>query len=184
MAAGLFRCQLLLSLVVATMWSPGQCQGVQMLMHRLEEKMEVGKAYQVAWKEHPDIMDQMLAASEALGKLWTVHLENLLENNVSNTSVSPKCVESAESIIAASFLPNVTMPELFPLLDATGKPGPGLLSGNVIMNAAFDECFEYDYTGYCGGSVTVSFMPTITCMGGGLVRPQILHCSGHSHSHE
>ena len=155
--AWLLQYILFVSLTSTSMWSMGHCQGVQAILQKLEEM----KPFQEALKEHPEIINELSRAAETVSQLWTVHLWSVLENT-SNSSVSQQCVESAESIIAATFRPNVTIPAIVSLLDATGKPGPGILSGNLIMNAAFDECFMYNFTGYCGGSAKISFIPGLT----------------------
>lgn len=148
----------LFSVVVAALWMPGQSQHVQALIQRLEQELEQRETYQVAMSQHPNILDQIAKASEAIDNLWTVHFRSVLDRdaNTSNSSVSARCMESVDSIVSAS------LQELIPLLDATGKPGPGVLRGNVVLNAAFDECFEYDYTSYCVGAVSISLMPTLS----------------------
>ena len=160
---------LLLGIMWASMHGMGHCQGVKGLLQKLEDE----KPFHEMLSKYPEVMDQMSMATEAIAELWSVRLQNALENS-SNNSISQQCVASAESIIAASFLPNVTMPAIVPLLDASGKPGPGILSGNLAMNAAFDECFLYDYTGYCGGTVNITFIPGLT-WGIGLCVPK--HCT-------
>jgi peptidoglycan/LPS O-acetylase OafA/YrhL len=170
--AGLLHYLLFLSVMAAITWGPGQCQGVlQRLKDRQREKILLEAL------DDPDLMDHMLAASKAISNLWTVHFQSVLENS-SNRSITAECRESAESIILASLRPNITLfeRELMPLLDATGKLGAGLFSGNLIMNAAFEECFEYDYTAYCGvQDVIVPFLPPGLTFTMGLCVPK--HCT-------
>lgn len=140
--------------------------GIAAVLHTpcLSQELQVIAA---AWERHsqlevldqyPDVED-VLDAMTSLQDLWTVHLQGLVEN-ASNSSVSASCYNSAMSIILGSILlrPNITIPAMAPLLDATGKQGAGLLDGNFILNAAFDECFDFDYTGYCLGKVRLSFI--------------------------
>ena len=109
--------------------------------------------------EHPDFVNGVLNAMDSLEDLWTVYLQGL-EESMSNHTISDACYNSTMAIFGSNLQPNITMPEIVPLLDATGKQGAGLLDGNVIIDAAFDECFEYNYTGYCMGKVRLPLIPS------------------------
>ena len=106
------------------------------------------------------VREEVMNAMASLEDLWTVYLPELVES-MPNHTISDACINSTMAIIFGStlLLPNITMPDIVPLLDATGKQGAGLLDGNLILDAAFDECFEYSYTGYCMGQVNLSFIP-------------------------
>ena len=41
------------------------------------------------------------------------------------------------------------------MLDAWGKPGAGILNGNVYMLGAYDECRSVDLAKYCRATVMV-----------------------------
>ena len=95
-----------------------------------------------AFNQYLELVEDVL---NAMDSLEDVYLQELLES-MSNSTISDACYNSTMAIFGSNLQPNITMPEIVPLLDATGKQGAGLLDGNVIIDAAFDECFEYNYT--------------------------------------
>ena len=133
--------------LVAALCGTGLCQ-----LERLHSK----DAFLASVSQDPHIFTQ---ASRAVEELWSVYLPQILGNASNGSTISQECIASAESIVWQSSQPNVTMPELVPLLDATGKIGAGVLSGNWHLVPAFDECFEYNYTGFCMGSLKFTFLP-------------------------
>ena len=140
--------------VAAVLQSPCQAQEFQQISEILLRDIQLE-----ALNRYPDLVEDVLDAMDSLEDLWTVHFPGLVES-VSNSSISDACYNSTMAIIFGSNLqPNITMPEIVPLLDATGKQGAGLLNENLILDAAFDECFEYNYTGFCMGKVRLSFLP-------------------------
>ena len=141
---------LLLLSTVAVLWSPCQSQD----LHALRQKMAEREAHLAAMEQFPNFREDVVKAMAMIEDLWTVHFPKLLESE-SLFNISQECVNSTKSII---FKHNVTMPELLPLIDATGKQGAGLLTGNLVLDAAFDECFNYNYTGFCMGKVDLSFI--------------------------
>lgn len=77
--------------------------------------------------------------------------QNSLESFFTNYSgiVSKECLDSVESIVSSSSsLPSLLL-KVLPFLDASGKPGAGVLEGNLIWDGAYDECMSYDYTAFC-----------------------------------
>ena len=115
--------------------------------HRLEEK-------QHAWQQDsvPGYQEYLKEAEEALLGLWRGHGGDLLGNNSLNYSEA-----CADSMAAMS------LSELEVLVDATGKLGAGLITGNVLMDGAFDECFEHNFTSFClalNVNVTSKFIRT------------------------
>ena len=137
--------------VVAVLSSPCQCQDLQALKQKVAER----EAHLAAMEQFPNFREDVVKAMAMIEDLWTVHFPKLLESE-SLFDISQECVNSTKSII---FKHNVAMPELLPLVDATGKQGAGLLTGNLVLDAAFDECFNYNYTGFCMGKVNLSFIP-------------------------
>ena len=126
----------------------GQGQHVDTLVRNLQSK----QAYLTALEENPQFLNEFSKALHSVDKLWTVYLPDLLESN--SSSVSEACQNSTISIILNSLQPNLTtLPEIVPLLDASGKPGAGLLEGNLYLVPSFDECFKYNYTSFCQGAV-------------------------------
>ena len=57
----------------------------------------------------------------------------------------------------------MSLSELEVLVDVTGKLGANLMTGNVPMNGAFDECFDHNFTSFCLAlniNVTFKFIRT------------------------
>ena len=112
-------------------------------------------------------MDVMRTALNAVEDLWTVYLTAQLDqsNSESTHNLSEECLDSARHILEyhSYSVNNVTIPGpmVIPLLDATGRQGPGLLTGNTRMTGSFDECFNYNYTQYCFAN-SLSPSPEIT----------------------
>ena len=127
--------------------------------HQISEIWKRGAQLE-ALTQYPNLREEVMNAMASLEDLWTVYLPELVES-MPNHTISDACINSTMAIIYGStlLLPNITIPDIVPLLDATGKQGAGLLDGNLILDAAFDECFEYNYTGYCMGQVNLSFIP-------------------------
>ena len=127
-------------------------------MHALDQKLMEAKAQRAALKQLPNFREDVVKAMAMIEDLWTVHLPRLLESEL-DAEISPGCRNSTLEILSKSFKPGATVPDLLPLLDATGKQGAGLLAGNLVLDAAFDECFNYNYTGFCMGRFELSFIP-------------------------
>ena len=146
--------RLLLGLLfVLVLWSrPGLCQELEDLVQKLSKK----QLHQAALKDNPEVLEEVVSATMELRKLWTDYFPEMLDNNI---SVSPQCQKSAMAVLHNHNRSNATLPEIVPLLDATGKQGAGILGGNFIMDGAFDECFEYNYTSFCMGNAELSFLP-------------------------
>ena len=144
---------LLLLGAAAVLLSPCEAQ-------HLSEIWERGAQLEALNGQYPNLREEVMNAMASLEDLWTVYLPELVES-MPNHTISDACINSTMAIIFGNtlLLPNITMPDIVPLLDATGKQGAGLLDGNLILDAAFDECFEYNYTGYCMGQVNLSFIP-------------------------
>ena len=116
--------------------------------HELPQKLQVVRSHQDALRENPNLVKELHKAQDALQHLWIKYLPELWEINLSSG-----CVESLDYLFpglrdnSSSAFPVST--KLLPLIDATGKQGAGLLSGNLFLDGAYDECFNYNYTGYC-----------------------------------
>ena len=141
--------------LLAVLQSPCQAQEFQQISEILLRDIQL----EAQLNEHPDFVNGVLNAMDSLEDLWTVYLQGL-EESMSNHTISDACYNSTMAIFGSNLQPNITMPEIVPLLDATGKQGAGLLDGNVIIDAAFDECFKYNYTGYCMGKVRLPLIPS------------------------
>jgi peptidoglycan/LPS O-acetylase OafA/YrhL len=166
---------LFLLLAAAVLQTPCQAQ----YLHKVSEIWQ-RQAHLEALNRYPNLRKQVLDAITSLEDMWTAYSPQLMESE-SDTNISDAC---SDSIMAVTFgkvqiMANVTMPEMIPMLDATGKQGAGLLDGNLVLNAAFDECFGYNYTGYCMGKVNLSFIPPSIPLSwsAGLCVPK--HCTPH-----
>ena len=160
---------LLLCAVASLLLSRGQCQDMVTLVKLLLEK----NTHHTIVEQNPALIKEAEDALRELNNLWTDHfpqymdsLDNLMymddfpnNSNGSSGSLSPECNNSAVAILRNHYRENVTLPEVVTLLDATGKQGAGLLEGNLILDGAFDECFEQNYTGFCVGKVNLTFLP-------------------------
>ena len=150
---------LLLGMSLATSWHASHCQDISKLMMKLQER----ENYQTILKAHPHIKEEIHGNLDVINKLWTDYFPRLLNNSLTvedqNVTISQECADSGASIIE-SLSRNVAIPEIFVLLDATGKLGAGLLEGNTYLDGAFDECFQYNYTGYCvARGITLNSIP-------------------------
>ena len=123
-------------LLAASQLHSSSSQNIQNLLLELSEQ----KNFKDGLKEHPDIQQVLKTSRKTLQNLWTKDLQELLQKNTS--LLTADCTKSIEYIFD-------DVARLVPLIDATGKPGAGVLGGNTILAAAFDECFNYNYTGYC-----------------------------------
>lgn len=143
-------------LVAASLWSPSQCQNLDLLTQTLTHS----EAYFSAVKEDRTILDQVSEAQDAMDQLWTVHFPEFMKRST-NYHMSPGCVNSTVLMLAHLLhFDNFTgFPEVLTMLDATGKQGAGLLSGNMNLMPAFDECFSRNFTSFCMGPVKLSFLP-------------------------
>jgi peptidoglycan/LPS O-acetylase OafA/YrhL len=145
-----FYSQLLALLCAAVQLS--HCQHVEAFI----EEMKSREAYLTAVQENPGILSEVTKAMDSLGDLWTVYMPELL----GNSTISQPCSDSAVSIVDESieWYHNHTtlLPKIAVLLDATGKPGAGLLGGNLFLVPSFDECFKYNYTSFCMGPVRLT----------------------------
>lgn len=85
-----------------------------------------------------------------LKNLWTEYFPRALQDGVTFT---PECVNSTLAVYMYKSTPkaNFTIPgpHFDTIVDATGKQGPGLLTGNVNLDGAYDECFSINDTGFC-----------------------------------
>ena len=150
---------LLLGMSLATSWHASHCQDISKLIMKLQER----ENYQTILKAHPHIKEEIHGNLDVINKLWTDYLPRLLNNSLivedQNVTISQECADSGASIIK-SLSQNMPIPEIFVLLDATGKLGAGLLEGNTYLDGAFDECFQYNYTGYCvARGITLNSIP-------------------------
>ena len=147
---------------VARLWSTVSCKDVEKPTSHEDELREFITNFQKYDEE--SVQKKVLTAME---NLWTIYLTELEKSNSTSAyNISDKCHKSAMSILeydSQTYIPlNITVPgpRLTTLLDATGKQGAGLLTGNVILDGAFDECFNYNYTGYCVAK-SVSLSPEV-----------------------
>ena len=151
MSLGLF-----LLLAAAVQLSPCQAQDLQ----RISETWQRGAQLKALNGQYLNLKGEVLNAMASLDDLWTDYFPELVES-MSNHTISHACIDSTMAVIFGNtpIKPNITIPDIVPLLDATGKLGAGLLDGNFFLNSAFDECFSYNYTGFCMGQVNLSFIP-------------------------
>ena len=105
------------------------------------------------YKNNSEVFDEGL---KALNELWMVQAPELMQYSTMGFSESCRnstlgLFESVPISMGANISFNVSIPgpKILPLLDATGKPGAGVLAGNVILNGAYDECFTVNYTSFC-----------------------------------
>ena len=91
------------------------------------------------WSELYETDDEILNAQASLQNLWT---EDLLDLQQNKSLFTPDCIGSFEQMLSEPV-------KLGYLADATGKIGAGILDGNTILSAAFDECFSINSTSYC-----------------------------------
>ncbi len=153
----MLSCVFFYSLVLlAVQWGPSQCQDIDAFVEDLKNR----ETYQTALEKNPDILDEVTNAMDTLGELWTIYMPELMEDTFSSSKygISDGCLNSTASIVAWSIENNSTK-MLIPLLDATGKPGAGLLEGNLVLVPSFDECFKYNYTSFCMGPVRLASSP-------------------------
>ena len=105
-----------------------------------------------------DVEESVQTSLKAVANLWTVYLPQVLVQSNSNShyNLSKVCRKSAMNILYydSTSYKNITIPgpRTIPLIDATGKQGAGLLTGNVMWDGSLDECFNYNYTDYCVAS--------------------------------
>ncbi len=93
-----------------------------------------------------DIFDLHLDIEEALRDLWIEGAKEEWPKLLNR--LSSGCVDSASSLVFNSSVISI-LRKIMPLLDASGKPGAGMLNGNFIYDGAFDECYSYNYTAFC-----------------------------------
>ncbi len=93
----------------------------------------------------PNYQEILQTSQKAFQNLWK---SNLQEGLKSGLPLSPECNQSIGYVLSNSS-------RLVPLLDALGKPGAGILGGNVNLPVAFDECFAYNYTAFCYSSAVI-----------------------------
>ena len=139
----------LLAACTAILWRTGAAQDMSQLSSSLSKL--------IAAKEAMDKFDDLERknleeALQSIQLLWTEHVPLMLQEQTSldNTSLSESCKEDILDIFGIT-IPGMKFPGagFIPLIDATGKQGAGLMQGNFIMDAAYDECFSYNYTAYC-----------------------------------
>ena len=140
------RCLLLYIGLVTLSWNPSYCQDLRALKLKIVEE----QIFEDTLDDYPSLQEEIQDSMDVINDLWTIHLPRLLKEYSSfEEGISEACINSTLSILYETLKPNITMPEIVPLLDATGKLEAGLLSGNQYLRGSFDECFKYNYTGYC-----------------------------------
>ena len=133
---------LLCSLAVVLQTVYGQdLRWLVLQIERLKEAELLNTEFESPQKEGS--FSQLEEASEYLSEFW-----GDWPNLIPYLSLSEECVISLTSLATNSSLP-LTLLKLLPFLDASGKPGAGLLNGNFILDGAYDECFSYNYTAFC-----------------------------------
>ena len=137
----LLSCSLLAVLQIHTAY----CQDLNRMSLQLERLRSLSNSVDYIQETSQNIEDQILL--EVLQKLWTADILELRENRTSN--LSRKCTDSAKSILPGLNFNISELSRVLPLLDASGKPGAGMLNGNFILDGAYDECFSYNYTAFC-----------------------------------
>ena len=127
------------------------CQDLRWLSLQVERLNSLERSDWNVLNTHNGKMEDFDLHSEledALQDLWT---ENSLEIWQDFHELSGGCRKSAKSIVSkpinSSWLS--VLDKVLPLLDASGKPGAGILDGNFILEGAYDECFSYNYTAFC-----------------------------------
>ena len=147
----------ILILLTALLWEPSCGQDLEGVNLNMRQQL----ALHDALNERSNLdVDELFEATNALNKLWTVYFPTLLDDLSLSSRFSNGCVASAKGLMeiihlhkmnSTEIIKNITIPgpKTLPLLDAAGKLGSGLLSGNMILDGAYDECFKFDYTGYC-----------------------------------
>ena len=154
--SSLLGLSLYLLCVIGQLLPKAYSQDFQTVVDNVEARMAVEDLL----TDYPDLAQDLLEAENELQKLWTSYFPDLLQQK-NGSLLSPGCRKALTSL-----LPEVTndtfhmSPALIPLLDTAGKQGAGLLDGNTIWDGAYDECFSYNFTGYCKASkVTSSLIP-------------------------
>ena len=121
------------------------CQALQTLVHHSEARTALEKLV----SEHPEVAQSLLEAGQQ-HYLWKIFTASIQQNG---SVPSQDCLEALESLVPEERNGSIEVPpSLLPLLDAEGKPGAGLLTGNLAWDGAYDECFTFNYTGYCQAS--------------------------------
>ena len=154
--SSLLGLSLYLLCVIGQLLPKAYSQDLQTVVDNVEARM----ALEDLLTDYPDLAQDLLEAENELQTLWTSYFPDLLQQQ-NGSLLSPGCMNALTSL-----LPEVTNdtfhvpPALIPLLDAAGKQGAGLLDGNTFWDGAYDECFSYNFTGYCKASkVTSSLIP-------------------------
>ena len=140
---------------LALLQLPGtKSQDIKMLTQEFLEQHSL----QDDLKDNPRLLQEFHEAQETLQHLWTENLPELWRINLSQG-----CVDSIDYAIPSLKHPFTPISsKILPLLDATGKQGAGLLSGNIFLDGAYDECFSYNYTGYClANQINFNFFGTL-----------------------
>ncbi len=112
-----------------------------------------------------NIQHQVEKGKDVLYNLWKYFSLDLSSDTVA-LNLSDECMESVNSISPSDWAV---------LVDASGKLGAGLLSGNVLMDGAFDECFSYNFTAFCVADYINFTIPTPLSWTVGLCVPK--HCT-------
>ena len=131
-------CIFLLS--VSTLLHRGHSQNIHQLLQGFlpHDDPHFPSDYQDIQNDYYGPEDDLNDVQETVRNLWMETFDNVRNSSI----LTAECVESVEDVFAHPS-------KLLPIVDASGKPGAGILSGNTIMAAAFDECFSYNHTGYC-----------------------------------
>ena len=103
---------------------------------------------------HAEVFEEV--GLSQLKNLWTEYFPLALQQGMNFT---PECSNSTLSVYMYESTPmnitgtNITLqfpgPHVVTLIDATGKQGAGLMSGNIILDGAYDDCFSINDTGFC-----------------------------------
>ena len=107
-------------------------------------------------EDFPAAHAELLRAENALKQLWTPRGKAPAELEEEQVQVSDECDEAIANLANTEALS-----KLVPLLDATGKPGPGVAEGNFIMDGSYGECFSVNYTGFCITGVLLAAFPEL-----------------------
>jgi len=104
---------------------------------------------------------ELLRAEKALKQLWTAHSRTPAKLEEGEAQVSDECTEAIANLIPEDIADVAALSSLVPLLDATGKPGPGIADGNFVMDGSYGECFSVNHTGFCITGVLLAAFPDV-----------------------
>jgi len=120
-------------------------QALQSLAYHAEARV----ALENLVSEYPEIAKSLLEAGQP-HSLWKIFSTSTTQNG---SVPSQGCLNALESLVLEESNGSIEIPpSSLLLLDSEGKPGAGLLTGNLAWDGAYDECFSFNYTGYCQAS--------------------------------